>query len=178
MVLHLHTGTSFLKFKQRPNMLSIGLNLLLRTNNNHSSIAIDEILILTLDNIPYSNVCCLCGYKVYPLRVFARLTPAIMSSSYQPPYPPNTQMRPPIATVHFERPKVPVVFVLGGPGSGREAHSDRLALEFRSSGLVHINMMNLLEQCAVGNGKRTCIDLIDHGNTAICIILAIFVHSY
>lgn len=79
-----------------------------------------------------------------------------MSSSYQPSF--ETKYKTHSHTdVHFERPKVPVVFVLGGPGSGREVHSDHLVAECKQ-GLVHINMMTLLEQCAIGNGRRTIMN--------------------
>ncbi|XP_050685427.1 uncharacterized protein LOC126979893 [Leptidea sinapis] len=57
--------------------------------------------------------------------------------------------------VKFEPPTVPVIFVLGGPGSGKVTHCDNLMQERR--GLVHINMTDLLQQYAIGN------DLQDFG---------------
>lgn len=53
--------------------------------------------------------------------------------------------------VKFEEPKVPVIFVLGGPGSGKVTHGDNLMHEKR--GITHINMTDLLQQYAIGNGK-------------------------
>ncbi|GLV38157.1 uncharacterized protein CBL_12803 [Carabus blaptoides fortunei] len=55
-------------------------------------------------------------------------------------------------TVHFETPRVPVIFVLGGPGSGKVTHCDNLMQEKR--GIIHINMTDLLQQYAIGNGKQ------------------------
>lgn len=40
----------------------------------------------------------------------------------------------------------------GGPGSGKVTHCDTLMQEKR--GVTHINMMDLLQQYAIGNGKR------------------------
>ncbi|XP_055589083.1 uncharacterized protein LOC129741383 [Uranotaenia lowii] len=51
--------------------------------------------------------------------------------------------------VKFDPPKVPVIFVLGGPGSGKVTHCDTLMQERR--GVTHINMMDLLQQYAMGN---------------------------
>ncbi|CAH2234718.1 jg4704 [Pararge aegeria aegeria] len=51
--------------------------------------------------------------------------------------------------VKFEPPSVPVIFVLGGPGSGKVTHCDTLAHERR--GAVHVNMTDLLQQYAIGN---------------------------
>ncbi|KAI5737270.1 hypothetical protein M8J76_011674 [Diaphorina citri] len=51
--------------------------------------------------------------------------------------------------VQFEVPKVPVVFVLGGPGSGKVTHCDNIIQEKR--GLTHINMTDLLQQYTIGN---------------------------
>ncbi|XP_071455522.1 adenylate kinase isoenzyme 5 [Hetaerina americana] len=51
--------------------------------------------------------------------------------------------------VAFEAPRVPVIFVLGGPGSGKVTHCDNLVLE--RPALVHINMADLLQQYAVGS---------------------------
>ncbi|CAO1363590.1 unnamed protein product [Diamesa tonsa] len=54
-----------------------------------------------------------------------------------------------IGKVKFVAPKVPVIFVLGGPGSGKVTHCDTLMQEKR--GVTHINMMDLLQQYAIGN---------------------------
>ncbi|XP_045485853.1 uncharacterized protein LOC110992321 isoform X3 [Pieris rapae] len=54
--------------------------------------------------------------------------------------------------VKFEPPNVPVIFVLGGPGSGKVTHCDNLMQERR--GLVHINMTDLLQQYAIGNDMQ------------------------
>ncbi|KAJ8920692.1 hypothetical protein NQ315_004831, partial [Exocentrus adspersus] len=51
--------------------------------------------------------------------------------------------------VHFESPKAPVIFVLGGPGSGKVTHCDNLMQE--KKGVTHINMTDLLQQYAIGN---------------------------
>lgn len=54
--------------------------------------------------------------------------------------------------VKFDPPKVPVIFVLGGPGSGKVTHCDTLMQERK--GIAHINMMDLLQQYAIGNGEQ------------------------
>ncbi|XP_062705814.1 adenylate kinase isoenzyme 5 isoform X3 [Aedes albopictus] len=54
--------------------------------------------------------------------------------------------------VKFDPPKVPVIFVLGGPGSGKVTHCDSLMQERR--GVTHINMMDLLQQYAIGNDMQ------------------------
>ncbi|XP_077290293.1 adenylate kinase isoenzyme 5 [Arctopsyche grandis] len=54
--------------------------------------------------------------------------------------------------VKFETPKVPVIFVLGGPGSGKVTHCDNLMQEKR--GVIHINMTDLLQQYAIGNDMQ------------------------
>ncbi|KAK6616896.1 hypothetical protein RUM43_014866 [Polyplax serrata] len=54
--------------------------------------------------------------------------------------------------VKFEVPKVPVIFVLGGPGSGKVTHGDNLMHEKR--GITHINMTDLLQQYAIGNEMK------------------------
>ncbi|XP_039764520.1 uncharacterized protein LOC120637006 [Pararge aegeria] len=54
--------------------------------------------------------------------------------------------------VKFEPPSVPVIFVLGGPGSGKVTHCDTLAHERR--GAVHVNMTDLLQQYAIGNDMQ------------------------
>ncbi|KAK7870584.1 hypothetical protein R5R35_009091 [Gryllus longicercus] len=56
------------------------------------------------------------------------------------------------AHVKFEVPKVPVIFVLGGPGSGKVTHCDNLMQEKR--GITHINMTDLLQQYAIGNDMK------------------------
>lgn len=72
-----------------------------------------------------------------------------------------------IGKVKFQPPNVPVIFVLGelvffcyqtlqkcfsgGPGSGKVTHCDTLMQEKR--GVTHINMMDLLQQYAIGNGE-------------------------
>ncbi|XP_063914034.1 adenylate kinase isoenzyme 5 [Zophobas morio] len=55
-------------------------------------------------------------------------------------------------TVQFESPKVPVIFVLGGPGSGKVTHCDSLMQE--KKGITHINMTDLLQQYAIGNDMQ------------------------
>lgn len=52
--------------------------------------------------------------------------------------------------IKFDPPKVPVIFVLGGPGSGKVTHCDTFMQERR--GVTHINMMDLLQQYAMGSG--------------------------
>lgn len=42
--------------------------------------------------------------------------------------------------------------IAGGPGSGKVTHCDNLMQE--KKGIVHINMTDLLQQYAVGNGKH------------------------
>ncbi|XP_045764141.1 adenylate kinase isoenzyme 5 [Maniola jurtina] len=54
--------------------------------------------------------------------------------------------------VKFEPPSVPVIFVLGGPGSGKVTHCDTLAQERR--GVAHVNMTDLLQQYAIGNDMQ------------------------
>ncbi|XP_073941350.1 adenylate kinase isoenzyme 5 [Choristoneura fumiferana] len=54
--------------------------------------------------------------------------------------------------VKFEPPNVPVIFILGGPGSGKVTHCDNLMQERR--GLVHVNMTDLLQQYAIGNDMQ------------------------
>ncbi|KAK9879399.1 hypothetical protein WA026_006466 [Henosepilachna vigintioctopunctata] len=54
--------------------------------------------------------------------------------------------------VQFEAPKVPVIFVLGGPGSGKVTHCDNLMQE--NKGITHINMTDLLQQYAIGNDMK------------------------
>ncbi|XP_076183731.1 adenylate kinase isoenzyme 5 isoform X2 [Ptiloglossa arizonensis] len=57
-----------------------------------------------------------------------------------------------VGPVKFEVPKVPVIFVLGGPGSGKVTHCDNLIQE--KKGITHINMMDLLQQYALGNDMQ------------------------
>ncbi|XP_076670567.1 adenylate kinase isoenzyme 5 [Andrena cerasifolii] len=57
-----------------------------------------------------------------------------------------------VGPVKFEVPKVPVIFVLGGPGSGKVTHCDNLMQE--KKGITHINMMDLLQQYALGNDMQ------------------------
>ncbi|KAF7411446.1 hypothetical protein HZH66_000342 [Vespula vulgaris] len=57
-----------------------------------------------------------------------------------------------VGPVKFEMPKVPVIFVLGGPGSGKVTHCDNLMQERK--GITHINMMDLLQQYALGNDMQ------------------------
>ncbi|XP_066137820.1 adenylate kinase isoenzyme 5 isoform X1 [Euwallacea fornicatus] len=64
------------------------------------------------------------------------------------------------AQVLFEAPKAPVIFVLGGPGSGKVTHCDNLVQEKKE--VVHINMSDLLQQYAIGNDGYT--SLINIGN--------------
>lgn len=42
------------------------------------------------------------------------------------------------------------ILFLGGPGSGKVTHCDNLMQE--KKGITHINMMDLLQQYALGNG--------------------------
>ncbi|KAK0175543.1 hypothetical protein PV327_009286 [Microctonus hyperodae] len=57
-----------------------------------------------------------------------------------------------VGPVKFEPPDVPVIFVLGGPGSGKVTHCDNLAQE--KKGITHINMTDLLQQYALGNDMQ------------------------
>ncbi|XP_053983249.1 adenylate kinase isoenzyme 5 isoform X2 [Hylaeus volcanicus] len=57
-----------------------------------------------------------------------------------------------VGPIKFEVPKVPVIFVLGGPGSGKVTHCDNLIQE--KKGITHINMMDLLQQYALGNDMQ------------------------
>ncbi|XP_076298244.1 adenylate kinase isoenzyme 5 isoform X2 [Lasioglossum baleicum] len=57
-----------------------------------------------------------------------------------------------VGPIKFEVPKVPVIFVLGGPGSGKVTHCDNLMQE--KKGITHINMMDLLQQYALGNDMQ------------------------
>lgn len=67
--------------------------------------------------------------------------------------PPNGRFtKQNVGPVKFEMPKVPVIFVLGGPGSGKVTHCDNLMQE--KKGITHINMMDLLQQYALGNDMQ------------------------
>ncbi|XP_076378601.1 adenylate kinase isoenzyme 5 [Megalopta genalis] len=57
-----------------------------------------------------------------------------------------------VGPIKFEVPQVPVIFVLGGPGSGKVTHCDNLMQE--KKGITHINMMDLLQQYALGNDMQ------------------------
>ncbi|XP_063984639.1 adenylate kinase isoenzyme 5 isoform X2 [Diachasmimorpha longicaudata] len=57
-----------------------------------------------------------------------------------------------VGPVKFEPPNVPVIFVLGGPGSGKVTHCDNLMQE--ENGMTHINMTDLLQQYALGNDMQ------------------------
>ncbi|XP_019891646.1 adenylate kinase isoenzyme 5 isoform X2 [Musca domestica] len=57
-----------------------------------------------------------------------------------------------VGKIKFDPPKVPVIFVLGGPGSGKVTHCDTFMQERR--GVTHINMMDLLQQYAMGNDMQ------------------------
>jgi len=48
--------------------------------------------------------------------------------------------------------RTPVIFVLGGPGSGKITHCDRVVQE--RPGLAHVNMTDLIQQHVVGNGQH------------------------
>uniref|UniRef100_A0A1A9UIW0 Adenylate kinase isoenzyme 5 n=1 Tax=Glossina austeni TaxID=7395 RepID=A0A1A9UIW0_GLOAU len=61
-----------------------------------------------------------------------------------------------VGKIKFDPPKVPVIFVLGGPGSGKVTHCDTFMQERR--GITHINMMDLLQQYAIGNGENETTD--------------------
>ncbi|KAG8039998.1 hypothetical protein G9C98_001516 [Cotesia typhae] len=57
-----------------------------------------------------------------------------------------------IGPVKFEPPTIPVIFVLGGPGSGKVTHCDNFIQE--KIGITHINMIDLLQQYAIGNDMQ------------------------
>lgn len=85
-----------------------------------------------------------------------------------------------VGKVKFQPPNVPVIFVLGGPGSGKVTHCgessiviEMLIKNFKNNlmrklfrltdtlmqekrGVTHINMMDLLQQYAIGNGEMKC----------------------
>ncbi len=51
----------------------------------------------------------------------------------------------------FETPRMPVVFVLGGPGSGKITHSETLVRHRR--GYIHVNMTEKMHQILEGTGR-------------------------
>ncbi|XP_051173250.1 adenylate kinase isoenzyme 5 [Leptopilina boulardi] len=57
-----------------------------------------------------------------------------------------------VGPVKFEVPTVPVIFILGGPGSGKVTHCDTLMAERK--GVIHINMTDLLQQYVIGNNME------------------------
>uniref|UniRef100_A0A1B0G5P0 Adenylate kinase n=1 Tax=Glossina morsitans morsitans TaxID=37546 RepID=A0A1B0G5P0_GLOMM len=57
-----------------------------------------------------------------------------------------------VGKIKFDPPKVPVIFVLGGPGSGKVTHCDTFMQERR--GITHINMMDLLQQYAIAKDMQ------------------------
>lgn len=60
--------------------------------------------------------------------------------------PTNVQLSGTIARGRktYDTPRVPVVFVIGGPGSGKIVHSEKLAR--RRKGFVHINILDTLQK--------------------------------
>lgn len=56
--------------------------------------------------------------------------------------------------------------ILGGPGSGKVTHCDTLMQEKR--GIAHINMMDLLQQFAIGNGKRISFYFVKYLYSCYC----------
>lgn len=48
-----------------------------------------------------------------------------------------------------------ITLVTGGPGSGKVTHCDNLMQE--KKGITHINMTDLLQQYAIGNGELSLI---------------------
>ncbi|XP_021702934.1 uncharacterized protein LOC5571857 isoform X3 [Aedes aegypti] len=70
--------------------------------------------------------------------------------------------------VKFDPPKVPVIFVLGGPGSGKVTHCDTLMQERR--GVTHINMMDLLQQYAIGNDMQDFSQLSSRTVTEVLML--------
>lgn len=56
-----------------------------------------------------------------------------------------------IKFVFFKQARSFIPFLLGGPGSGKVTHCDNLMQE--KNGITHINMTDLLQQYALGNGK-------------------------
>ncbi|XP_055545854.1 adenylate kinase isoenzyme 5 isoform X2 [Wyeomyia smithii] len=70
--------------------------------------------------------------------------------------------------VKFDPPKVPVIFILGGPGSGKVTHCDTLMQERR--GVTHINMMDLLQQYAIGNDMQDFSQLSSRTVTEVLML--------
>ena len=54
--------------------------------------------------------------------------------------------------VSFDTPRMPVIFVLGGPGSGKITHSETLTRHRK--GYVHVNMTEKMHQILEGTGKK------------------------
>ncbi|XP_063700619.1 adenylate kinase isoenzyme 5 [Culicoides brevitarsis] len=73
-----------------------------------------------------------------------------------------------IGKVKFDTPKVPVIFILGGPGSGKVTHCDTLTQE--KKGLIHINMMDLLQQYAIGNDMQDFSQLASKTVTEVLML--------
>ncbi|XP_052867793.1 adenylate kinase isoenzyme 5 [Anopheles cruzii] len=73
-----------------------------------------------------------------------------------------------VGKVKFDPPKVPVIFVLGGPGSGKVTHCDTLMQERR--GVTHINMMDLLQQYAIGNDMQDFSQLSSRTVTEVLML--------
>jgi broad-specificity NMP kinase len=71
-----------------------------------------------------------------------------------------------VGKVKFDPPTVPVIFILGGPGSGKVTHCDTLMQEKR--GVTHINMMDLLQQYAIGNGECDAFFVVAVMVTVFC----------
>ncbi|XP_055906163.1 adenylate kinase isoenzyme 5 isoform X2 [Eupeodes corollae] len=70
--------------------------------------------------------------------------------------------------IKFDPPKVPVIFVLGGPGSGKVTHCDTFMQERR--GVIHINMMDLLQQYAMGNDMQDFAQLSSKTVTEVLML--------
>ncbi|XP_058452482.1 adenylate kinase isoenzyme 5 isoform X2 [Malaya genurostris] len=82
--------------------------------------------------------------------------------------PANGGMMQNTGKVKFDPPKVPVIFVLGGPGSGKVTHCDTLMQERR--GVTHINMMDLLQQYAIGNDMQDFSQLSSRTVTEVLML--------
>jgi hypothetical protein len=64
----------------------------------------------------------------------------------------------------------PVIFVLGGPGSGKITHCDRAVQE--RTGLAHVNMTDLIQQHVVGNGNHYIFTLTLNCELIECALAA------
>lgn len=53
-------------------------------------------------------------------------------------------------SLRYETPRMPVVFVLGGPGSGKITHSETLVRHRK--GYVHVNMTEKMHKLLEGTG--------------------------